>query len=132
MLYVDFHIYYFFSTKHISLPKTCNCLKSYECPDLRLPCSIPLTSPPPAEVLFILGMCIKEKGSHQLRILNSRQEYISSVSQTKSAKLVGLGFYPSRLEWYSEKVIRILSYRNNMEKKKFRTHPKGLFIMNQI
>lgn len=37
MLYVDFRRYYFLATKQISLPKPCNCLKSYECPDQRLP-----------------------------------------------------------------------------------------------
>lgn len=37
MLLVDFHRHYSLSTKQISLPKPCNCLKSFKCPDQRLP-----------------------------------------------------------------------------------------------
>lgn len=63
MLYVDFYRHYFLSTKQISLPKPCNCLKSYECLDQRLPKLRPwkgelsaLYPSPPVEVLLILSM----------------------------------------------------------------------------
>lgn len=106
MLYVDFHRYYFLSTKQIYLLKPCNCLKSYECPDQRLPELRPwkrknylLCTPHlliPSWSAAYLGYMYK--GKRQSLVKNFEFPIgIHIKCLSKSAKLVGLGFFPPDL-----------------------------------